>query len=1148
MGSETMRVLDPPIQPPADLVRAAQARLLARLATPEPTGGGGRPADAAEAERYEFGEPFAAGGLGVIRRAYDRRLGRVVAVKELRRGDPDAERRFLLEAAITARLQHPAIVPLHDIGRFPTGEPYYCMKLVEGRSLEHVIRGELSARERLASLAHVLAVADAIAYAHRHGVIHRDLKPANILVGDHGETVVIDWGLAKDTTGRLAADLLGASIDPAEPMGETLTELGAIVGTLRYMPPEQARGEPVDARCDVFALGAVLFHVIAGRPPHATLDRAALLERLIADKVDDLRSVAPDAPRELAAIVQRAMSPRPDDRYPTAEAFADDLRRFLTGRLVDAHRYQPGELLRLWLRRHRTAAASAAAALTALLVSSLVFIANLRSERDRAAAARRDAEAQRQEAVRRADEALLAQARATLADDLDAALQLLGEVDLSETANLRRARLIALEAAARGAPDFVLRGHARAIEQLAPLSDGALLSLDGAGEVWRWDVDGRRGEPVMQLAATRGLLVSAAEAPVWAALAENRGFIIRGDDPPEEIDLGRLLVGEFAPPYHEYRWELSRHGETLAALSTGTRMRPRRFAAAYAWDLIARPARAHAVPYERMWGTALAPDGAAIALTTPERQVALITGDEVTPLPELRSALRFSPSGRYLLAVAEAGRVVAWSVRDGSVRTISDSAQPRGVVLAVTLDDFVLVHESDPDVQPLAHQMRLALRSLATGETRWATAVDDSRELLRAFSDGAFALAAQGDRFALHLEGQWQIRSMATGELEHVLDAGPHRQGAFLTDGAFAAAHHADVWIWELPRPGPRRLARALAPDGSHAVVATPDGRELALLRLADEREVAVECLAGLTARAIYDHSKGRIVVDRRGRVLFIGERGEACLSDASSGARHLAVSERATVAALAEHHEAFAVGLADGSILVWDAPDSTPTRRPLDAPPARLWLGPDGSVAVAQTLSGSVYALRRGADAPTRLGSARADEPQRGLRVAAHPRQGVIALALPDEETLALYDARSGEIDRRPVLFPPHPALAYSPSGARLAVAVAGRRLLVLCGAADPGHELSLPEEAQAVAFVDEDDLAVVGALGTVLRVDLELGEFAVLRRGWTERRERVGSLAASPTGELRMHAGPYLRVHPADQVPRAPPALRAWLTARAP
>ena len=204
-----------PEVPASHVVRAAQARLLAHIGeadvdtstsptlastgTPsvlaDPTSWPGpsrAPGQPESDERYEFGEAFAIGGLGVVRRARDRRLGREVAVKELLRTDPAAEHRFAIEAAITARLQHPGIVPLYDIGRHSTGEPYYCMKLVEGQTLEHQIRQRPRLIDRLALIEHVIAAADAVAYAHRHGVLHRDLQPANILVGELGEAVVID--------------------------------------------------------------------------------------------------------------------------------------------------------------------------------------------------------------------------------------------------------------------------------------------------------------------------------------------------------------------------------------------------------------------------------------------------------------------------------------------------------------------------------------------------------------------------------------------------------------------------------------------------------------------------------------------------------------------------------------------------------------------------------------------------------------------------------------------------------------------------------------------------------------------------------------------------------------------------------------------
>ena len=149
-------------------------------------------------DRYDVRDEFARGGLGRIFRAHDKRLARPVAVKQLLAGGSEAARRFIREALITARLQHPAIVPIYEAGRWPSGEPFYAMKLVSGRSLDQVIRGKKTLSERLTLLPNVIAVAEAIAYAHSQRIIHRDLKPANVLVGSFGETVLIDWGLAKD--------------------------------------------------------------------------------------------------------------------------------------------------------------------------------------------------------------------------------------------------------------------------------------------------------------------------------------------------------------------------------------------------------------------------------------------------------------------------------------------------------------------------------------------------------------------------------------------------------------------------------------------------------------------------------------------------------------------------------------------------------------------------------------------------------------------------------------------------------------------------------------------------------------------------------------------------------------------------------------
>jgi serine/threonine protein kinase len=227
--------------------------------------------------RYEFIEEHGRGGLGRVMRTRDLDLGREVAIKEILDSGGMAEARFVREAMITARLEHPGIVPVHDAGRWPDGTPFYAMKLVSGRPLKDLLREANSLEDRLALLPHLIAVADAIAYAHDREIIHRDLKPSNIIVGDFGETVVIDWGLAKDLKNSDKEHSTSGLCQPSE--DSTLTMAGAVIGTPAYMPPEQARGEDVGASADVYALGAILYHLLSGRPPYKGDHLAKLLRR-----------------------------------------------------------------------------------------------------------------------------------------------------------------------------------------------------------------------------------------------------------------------------------------------------------------------------------------------------------------------------------------------------------------------------------------------------------------------------------------------------------------------------------------------------------------------------------------------------------------------------------------------------------------------------------------------------------------------------------------------------------------------------------------------------------------------------------------------------------------------------------------------------
>ncbi len=311
-----------------------------------------------------FGSPteLASGGMGRITRAFDRRLGREVAVKEML--DQGLRSRFEREVWITARLQHPAIVPIYEAGTFPDGSTFYTMRLVPGRSLADAINEASTLEARLRLLPHVRAAAEAVAYAHSRGVIHRDLKPGNILVGEFGETVVIDWGLAKQA-GDAEVEVASRASKP------NLTRMGSVLGTPCFMSPSTAAGVPADATDDVYALGAILYNLLAGEPPYwdtASQDSDALIAATIAGPPTPIAARAPEAPDDLHAIVEHAM-PRDNAAARTANQFIEELARFETGQLLVSSRTYPlHELVVRWLRQHRLKVTLAALALIAAIV------------------------------------------------------------------------------------------------------------------------------------------------------------------------------------------------------------------------------------------------------------------------------------------------------------------------------------------------------------------------------------------------------------------------------------------------------------------------------------------------------------------------------------------------------------------------------------------------------------------------------------------------------------------------------------------------------------------------------------------------------------------------------------------------------------
>jgi serine/threonine protein kinase len=349
----------------SDAGRAAPSATPATLAEEgasfalEPSSGAPDPSPRGGNDRYALDREIGRGGMGRVFAGRDLRLQRPVAIKMLRVRDAALATRFEREVRLAARLQHPGVVPVYDAGFWPSGEPYLVMKLVLGQSLERVIRDADTSADRLALLPHVITVAEAVAYAHDQDIVHRDLKPINILVGAFGETIVLDWGLAKDLRASAAEDgEAGAAVAPGD------TAAGAVLGTPSYMSPEQASGAPVDARADVYALGAILHHVLAGSPPQA-LSGAAPPG---APRLVPLATLEPRLPPDLLAIVEKALAADPRTRYPSAFELAEDLKRFQAGQLVAARSYSRATRIGRVLGRHPfvTAAVLVTTALAAL--------------------------------------------------------------------------------------------------------------------------------------------------------------------------------------------------------------------------------------------------------------------------------------------------------------------------------------------------------------------------------------------------------------------------------------------------------------------------------------------------------------------------------------------------------------------------------------------------------------------------------------------------------------------------------------------------------------------------------------------------------------------------------------------------------------